>query len=129
MRHDGILSGPIDLDAPRRPKTPSVPAPVGASIEYLPDRILGTVSGWKGDRILITDAEGVTRPVPVVTDAFVVDGRRGRPVPTAPAATTAASAPTASGSIDVDHDRARRPGVADPRRRTARRRAGREGLG
>ncbi|HUW03970.1 MAG TPA: DUF3097 family protein [Acidimicrobiales bacterium] len=104
MSRDGILSGPIDLDAPRRPKVVQRPAGVGDRIEYLPDRIRGTVSGWKGDRVLITDARGITRPVPAVTDAFVVNGERGRPIPAAPPPPPSAPTATASGSIDIQHD-------------------------
>lgn len=101
---DGILSGPIDLDAPRRPRTVTIPAPIGATIEYLPDRIAGTVAGWKGDRVLITDAKGITRAVPVVIDAFLVDGRRGKPIPTTPVSAPPSSTSTASGSVGLDHD-------------------------
>jgi hypothetical protein len=101
---DGILSGPIDLDGPRRPRTvyPTVAAEPGLLVTQRGTPFTGRVIEARGDRMTIRDErtgrEHVCRLTP---GGFEVDGRPVTLVPpTAPSARREQSR-TASGSLAV----------------------------
>ena len=101
---DGILSGPIDLDGPRRPKTiyPSVEAVPGLVVTQRGTPFTGRVIEARGDRMTIRDErtgrEHICRLTP---GGFVVDGRPVTLVPPVAKPVDRAAERTASGSLAV----------------------------
>ena len=104
-RGDGILSGPIDLDGPRRPRDryPVVAATPGLVVKQRGTPISGTIVGFANGTLLVRDRQGFEHRMALLTGGFEVDGRavtlvepRAKPNP-APAAPSR----TASGSVAV----------------------------
>lgn len=102
-RNDGILSGPIDLDGPRNPRTqhPVLAATVGLNIKQRGTPISGTVIGVVNGYLHVKDGRGFEHRMTLLRGGFEVDGQvvtlvepRARP-----ATTTGPPARTASGSI------------------------------
>lgn len=98
---DGILSGPIDIDGPRRVRTsyPNVEAVPGLAITPRGKRRPWMVLSAKADQVVVRDADGrrhVLRPVP---GAFTVQGRAVTLVPPRPRTIEAGAVRTASGSV------------------------------
>ena len=99
---DGILSGPIDLDGPRRPKTiyPSVEAVPGLVVTQRGTPFTGRVIEARGDRMTIRDErtgrEHICRLTP---GGFVVDGRPVTLVPPVAKPVDRGAQRTASGSL------------------------------
>jgi Protein of unknown function (DUF3097) len=103
MPGDGILSGPIDLDGPRRrpPTYPEVEGRPGLAVFHRATGVEGTVLGFEHGGVAIRDQHsGARRLVRLDPGGFRVDGRPVTLVPPRPAA---ASRPgrTASGSTAV----------------------------
>lgn len=106
-RDDGILSGPIDLDGPRRPRPqhPTVPATPGLAVTQRATKVAGLVVGMANGAVLVRDRRGVEHRMALIRGGFEVDGRTvtlveprpGRP--TTGAAGQAALTP--SGSVAV----------------------------
>ena len=98
---DGILSGPIDLDAKRRVRYPEVALFRGDVVCHLPSGTTGTVERFLNSRLIVRDAAGETHLFTVSSGAFEVGGIRCTPVV---GRRTEAVAPTisASGSLVVD---------------------------
>ncbi|NLD75129.1 MAG: DUF3097 family protein [Acidimicrobiales bacterium] len=105
-RNDGILSEPIDLDGPKRPRDrhPVVPARPGLVVKQRGTPITGTVIGFVNGVLQVRDRQGFEHRMRLLTGGFEVDGQvvtlvepRG---PAAPA-TGGAAQRTASGSIAV----------------------------
>ncbi len=111
-RDVGILSEPIDLDGPRRPRRtyPQVEAVPGLHVAARGAPTNGELLECLADRVLIRDGHGNEHWMRLVPGGFQVDGRVVTLVP--PAARPAPAAPTrtASGSV----------AAADRRARTAR---------
>ncbi|HYI62688.1 MAG TPA: DUF3097 family protein [Acidimicrobiales bacterium] len=100
-RRDGILSEPIDLDGPRRPRVtyPAVEATPGLAITPRGERAPWTVVSARADQLYARDPAGrqhLLRPVP---GAFTVGGRAVTLVAPRPRPAPAAAARTASGSV------------------------------
>jgi hypothetical protein len=112
MRGDGILSGPIDLDGPRRsrPTYPEVEGRSGLTVVHRATGVEGTVVAFEHGGVSLRDARsGARRLVRLDPGGFLVDRRPVTLVPPRPARTAAASRPgrTASGSTAVADHRAR----------------------
>ncbi len=112
MSHDdGILSGPIDLDGPRRPRSqhPTMPATPGLSVTQRGTKVSGLVVGMANGAVLVRDRRGVEHRMALLRGGFEVDGRPVSLVE--PRATGGASTQptsrTASGSVAVRGTRAR----------------------
>jgi Protein of unknown function (DUF3097) len=106
---DGILSGPIDLDAPGGRPRPPVRAVAAEPGLVLTERATGVrlvVVRYAAGTVTVRDGFGEVRPLRDHAGRFSVDGE---PVTLVPAAATAAAAParTASGSV-AGSDRAAR---------------------
>jgi hypothetical protein len=103
MAHgDGILSGPIDLDGPRKPRVthPKVPATPGLAVKQRGTPYRGTVVEMKGDRLTLRDQMGREHVLRVQPGGFEVDGRAVTLVP-AKAKPSSTVGRTASGSVAV----------------------------
>jgi DUF3097, C-terminal domain len=107
---DGILSGPLDIDGPRRrPSTyPSVEGTSGLEVLHRPTGVEGTVIGFEHGGVAIQDRHtGIRRLVRLDPGAFRV---RGRAVSLVPPRSGRAPGPvrrTASGSTALRTQRAR----------------------
>jgi hypothetical protein len=110
VRGDGILSGPLDIDGPRRqrPTYPAVEGRPGLSVRHRATGIEGTVLRFEHGGVAVRDrhsgARRLLRPEP---GAFLVDGQRVTLVPPKPAGATPAARRTASGSTAVRNHSAR----------------------
>src|SRR5690349_2668336 len=113
MAHgDGILSGPIDLDGPRRPRQryPVLAATPGLVVKQRGTPITGVVVGMANGTLLVRDRHGLEHRMSLLAGGFEVDGRivtlvepRARPAaPSGPQADRR----TASGSVAVAGGRA-----------------------
>jgi DUF3097 family protein len=107
---DGILSGPLDLDGPRRrpPHHPTVEGRPGLEVLHRATGVEGTIIGFEHGGVAIRDRHsGARRLVRLDPGGFRVDGRAVTLVP--PRARPAARRPgrTASGSTAVADHRAR----------------------
>jgi hypothetical protein len=101
---DGILSGPLDIDGPRRrPSTyPSVEGTKGLEVLHRPTGVEGTVIGFEHGGVAIQDHHtGTRRLVRPDPGAFRVRGRAVTLVPPRPARAPAQARRTASGSTAV----------------------------
>jgi hypothetical protein len=107
---DGILSGPIDLDGPRRPRTvyPSVPAEPGLLVTQRGTPFTGRIVEARGDRMIIRDERtGREHLCRLTPGGFEIDGR---PVTLVPPVARPAAGPvprTASGSVAMPSSPAR----------------------
>src|SRR5262245_65130800 len=96
---NGILSGPIDLDGPRRrpPTYPEVEGRPGLAVFHRATGVEGTVLGFEHGGVAIRDKHsGARRLVRLDPGGFRVDGRPVTLVPPRPAAAPKAKARTAS---------------------------------
>jgi hypothetical protein len=110
MPGDGILSGPIDLDGPRRrrPIHPEVQGRPGLAVLHRATGVEGTVVGFEHGGVAIRDRNtGTKRLVRLDPGGFRVDGRTVTLVPPRPARAPQAPGRTASGSTAVAGRRAR----------------------
>ena len=103
---NGILSGPIDLDGPRKPRNdfPVVPARAGLTVKQRGTPISGVVIGIVNGVLQVRDRQGFEHRMTLVRGGFEVDGQVVTLVaPRGPAPGSAAAAPqrTASGSVAV----------------------------
>lgn len=100
---DGILSEPIDLDGPRRPRPsfPKVEATPGLTITPRGAKGAWTVVGLRDDVLLARDPNGKQHPLRSVPGGVLVEGRPVTLVPArvTPAATAGPATRTASGSV------------------------------
>jgi hypothetical protein len=113
VRGDGILSDPLDIDAPRRrrPTYPAVEGRPGLEVRHRATGIEGTVLKFEHGGVAVRDrhsgARRLLRPAP---GAFLVDGERVTLIPPKPAKPAAAGTRpqrTASGSTAVRNHTAR----------------------
>jgi DUF3097, C-terminal domain/DUF3097, N-terminal domain len=112
MRGDGILSGPIDVDGPRRsrPAYPEVEGRTGLAVVHRATGVEGTVLGFEHGGVALRDTRsGARRLVRLDPGGFLVDRRPVTLVPPRPGRSAAASRPgrTGSGSTAVPQHRAR----------------------
>lgn len=100
-RDVGILSEPIDLDGPRRPRRtyPTVTADPGVVVKVRGTPLVGDVLECLEDRVLVRDRLGAEHWTRLLPGGFEVDGVAVSLAP--PAVTRAPTAPrrTASGSL------------------------------
>jgi DUF3097, C-terminal domain/DUF3097, N-terminal domain len=113
MPGDGILSGPLDLDGPRRrPRPyPTVEGSRGLEVVHRATGVEGTVVAFEHGGVAIRDRRsGAKRLVRLVPGGFRVRGRPVTLVPPQPAPASRGARPagrTASGSTAVRDRRAR----------------------
>lgn len=100
-RNDGILSEPIDLDGPRRPRAtyPELPAEVGLVVKQRGTPLNGTILEAGHDRVLVRDDHGREHWLRLAKGGFEVDGRAVTLVKPPPVPRAATIARTASGSV------------------------------
>lgn len=109
MAHgDGILSGPIDLDSSRRPRSqhPTMPATPGLAVIQRGTKLAGVVVGMANGAVLVRDRRGVEHRMALLLGGFEVDGRTVTLVEPRRSGTTSGTASatpqrTASGSVAV----------------------------
>jgi hypothetical protein len=110
MPGDGILSGPLDLDGPRRrrPAHPVVEGTRGLEVVHRATGVEGTVAGFEHGGVAILDREsGNRRLVRLDPGGFRVGGATVTLVPPRPDRRDRGPGRTASGSIAVAGRRAR----------------------
>jgi hypothetical protein len=110
MPGDGILSGPLDLDGPRRrrPTYPTVEGKAGLEVLHRATGVEGTIIGFEHGGVAIQDRNtGNRRLVRLDPGGFQVAGRAVTLVPPRPARTAQPASRTASGSTAVRDRRAR----------------------
>ncbi|HKE77186.1 MAG TPA: DUF3097 family protein [Acidimicrobiales bacterium] len=108
-RGDGILSGPLDIDAPRRsrPSYPEVEGTAGLEVFHRSTGVEGTVLGFEHGGVAVRDRHsGARRLVRLDPGGFRVGGRNVTLVPPRAAAEPPRRR-TASGSTAVAGQRAR----------------------
>jgi len=111
MAHgDGILSGPIDLDGPRRPRSqhPVLPATRGLAVVQRGTKLAGVVIGMANGAVLVRDRHGVEHRMALLHGGFEVEGRTvtlaappRHPARGAAGRPTRTDEQTASGSVAV----------------------------
>lgn len=103
MNDDGILSGPIDLDGPRRrPAFTPAPANPGLVVTHRDSGFTGSVVSYTPSAVRLRDSRQRVRPFRPTAGAFLVDGETvtlTAPTVLTPRATSARQ--TASGSVSV----------------------------
>jgi hypothetical protein len=110
MTGDGILSGPLDIDGPRRrrPTYPTLEGTEGLEVLHRATGVEGTVVGFEHGGVSILDRHTRTRRlVRLDPGAFRVRGRSVTLVPPRAPARARAARRTASGSTAVRDRRAR----------------------
>ncbi len=110
MPGDGILSGPLDLDGPRRrrPTYPTVEGKAGLEVLHRATGVEGTIIGFEHGGVAIQDRNtGNRRLVRLDPGGFRVGKRAVTLVPPKPARTARPAGRTASGSTAVRDRRAR----------------------
>ena len=112
MRGDGILSGPMDIDGPRRrqPSFPNVEGRPGLAIRHRASGVEGTVLAFEHGGVAVHDKHsGARRLLRLDPGAFTVDGRAVSLVPPRPRAPGGGGPRqrTASGSTAVPNQKAR----------------------
>jgi hypothetical protein len=112
VRGDGILSGPLDVDGPRRPRRtfPDVEGHPGLEVRHRVTGVEGTVLKFEHGGVAVRDRHsGARRLLRTDPGAFLVAGKQVTLVPPKPAARPGAGAPgrTASGSTAVRGHKAR----------------------
>jgi hypothetical protein len=99
VARDGILSDPIDLDG-RRPTAPArrrVEARRGLVVEHRVSGVVGSITSFNDQIVVLNDRAGIDRPLRVQPGGFMIDGEVVTLV--APAAAPREPGVTASGSI------------------------------
>jgi hypothetical protein len=111
VRGDGILSGPLDIDGPRRQRRtyPDVEGRPGLSVRHRATGIEGTVLRFEHGGVAVRDRHsGARRLLRTDPGAFLVDGQPVTLVPPKPTGrgpgATQDSARTASGSVLAHRD-------------------------
>jgi hypothetical protein len=110
MPGDGILSGPLDLDGPRRrrPTFPTVDGTAGLEVFHRATGVEGTILGFEHGGVAIRDRNtGGRRLVRLDPGGFRVGGRAVTLVPPTPVRPARSESRTASGSTPVRDQRAR----------------------
>jgi hypothetical protein len=110
MPRDGILSGPLDLDGPRRrpPSYPTVEGTPGLEVLHRSTGVEGAIIGFEHGGVAIRDRHtGNRRLVRLDPGGFRVGGKAVTLVPPKPAAKPRRPGRTASGSTSVRNQRAR----------------------
>ena len=112
MPGDGILSGPLDIDAPRRrrPAYPEIEGHIGLEVLHRATGVEGAILGFEHGGVAIRDRHtGTRRLVRLDPGGFRVDGRYVTllPAPPARAKLTRRPSRTSSGSTPVAGHRAR----------------------
>jgi DUF3097, C-terminal domain/DUF3097, N-terminal domain len=110
MRRDGILSGPMDLDGPRRrpPTYPTVEGRPGMEVQHRTTGVEGTILRFEHGGVAVRDRYSKARRLlRLDPGGFVVDGRRVTLVPPKAAPAPKRSGRTASGSTALPSQRAR----------------------
>jgi hypothetical protein len=110
MPSDGILSGPLDLDGPRRrrPTYPTVEGRPGLEVLHRATGVEGTIIAFEHGGVAIHDRNtGNRRLVRPDPGGFRVANRAVTLVPPSPAGTAKPAGRTASGSTAVRDRRAR----------------------
>ena len=104
-RDDGLMAGPLDIDAPRRQKRtfPVVAALRGTVVQHRATGIVGAIVEFNPPRLVIRDKYGKDHPVRYDDGSVIadVDGRGAAVALRTPTAEPAAPGLTASGSIDA----------------------------
>ncbi|MGQ0831983.1 MAG: DUF3097 family protein [Microthrixaceae bacterium] len=107
MPSDGILSEPIDLDAPRpRHDHAHVPAVRGRVVEHRASGIVGSIVSFSDAQVVLRDRDDVHRPLRPTPGGFLYEGVPCTLV-AAPTTRAPATTMTASGSIAAPPARAR----------------------
>ncbi len=108
-RDRGILSDPIDLDGPARPRRtyPTVAAVPGLEVKPRGTPIRATVLDCLDDRVQLRDRDGSEHWMRLVNGGFEVDGTLVTLVRPAPTHATTAPERTASGSVAPPRQQAR----------------------
>jgi hypothetical protein len=104
MPGDGILSGPLDLDGPRRraPSYPTVEGTAGLEVLHRATGVVGTIIGFEHGGVAVRDRHtGSRRLVRLDPGGFRVRGRAVTLVPPRPATQPQRPGRTASGSTAV----------------------------
>ncbi|MGI9605556.1 MAG: DUF3097 family protein [Acidimicrobiales bacterium] len=107
---DGILSEPIDLDAPRhrKPEYPVVAAAMGVVVEHRATGIVGAILAFKPQRIVVRDRHGKDHTFEPRDGSFMINGSPVSLRQTAARSTDSAGPIlTASGSVDMGSTPAR----------------------
>jgi Protein of unknown function (DUF3097) len=110
MPRDGILSGPLDLDGPRRrpPSYPTVEGRPGLEVLHRSTGVEGAIIGFEHGGVAIRDRHtGSRRLVRLDPGGFRVGGKAVTLVPPKPAGGPRRPGRTASGSTAVRNQRAR----------------------
>jgi Protein of unknown function (DUF3097) len=110
MSGDGILSGPLDLDAPRRrpPSYPTVEGAPGLDVHHRATGVEGPIVGFEHGGVAIRDRNtGTRRLVRLDPGGFRIGGRSVTLVPPRPRRRDQRLRRTASGSTAVRRQRAR----------------------
>jgi hypothetical protein len=104
---DGILSDLLDLEGRRRrgPAHRVVEARRGLVVEHRASGVVGSISSFNDQVIVLNDRAGIDRPLRVQAGGFLLDGEVV--TLTRPAAAPAAPVVTASGSVAAADRRAR----------------------
>ncbi|MFN0027917.1 MAG: DUF3097 family protein [Acidimicrobiales bacterium] len=102
----GIVSGPVDVDARRRPP-PKTELRKGLVVEHRASGVTGAVLSWAKGQVVVVDRRQAKHRFPLEPGGFMVEGRVA--TLTIPAAPTGASGTsfTASGSVAVPRAPAR----------------------
>jgi hypothetical protein len=100
-RDRGILSGPLDLDGPRRARDlyPNVPAATGLVVEHRASGLVGAVVRIDSTFVTLRDRRGRECPIRLLPGGFALEGSPVSLV--APPPPDAGTARTASGSVAV----------------------------
>lgn len=108
MGRDGILSDPLDLDAPRRraAEHPLVEARRGLVVEHRATGVVGSIVSFKDAEVVLLDRHDVPRPLRPMPGGFLVDGKACTLVAARAGGPTTPSI-TASGSIAAPRGPAR----------------------
>ena len=97
---DGILSDPIDLDGPRRPRVTyrTVEAQSGIVVEHRASGVVGSIRSFMDQMVILRDRNGQDRPLRTQAGGFLLDGE---PCTLVAPTQSSALAPrqTASGSV------------------------------
>jgi hypothetical protein len=110
MRRDGILSGPMDLDGPRRqrPTYPTVEGRPGMEVQHRTTGVEGTILRFEHGGVAVRDRYNQGRRLlRLDPGGFLVDGKRVTLVPPKAAPAPRAPGRTASGSTAVGRRPAR----------------------
>ena len=99
MARDGILSGPVDLDGrgARHPEPRLVEARRGLVVEHRVSGVVGSITSFNDQIVVLNDRAGIDRPLRVQTGGFLLEGEVVTLV--APVAGPREPTVTASGSI------------------------------